>query len=91
MLQTTDPTTDVGSLCTGSRCFSEQDIGKDEGDANCSLIKRKLRTQCDGGSGIESATDLLALGDSMKIKGQVHGKLILNRQKEQSESRIANR
>ena len=27
-----DPTPDVGSFCTGSRCFSEQDMGKDEGD-----------------------------------------------------------
>ena len=77
-----DPTTDVGCPCTGSRCFSEAGMGKDEGDANCAIIKQIIRRKRNEGNGIESADDLLAIGSSMGVAGQVHTKLKLNRRNE---------
>jgi hypothetical protein len=79
-----DPTTEIDCRFIGTRVFSVEGMGKGEGDANGANVKGKLKRLRDEGNGIESASDLLALGNQMNLKGQTHAKLQLQRGNEDS-------
>jgi hypothetical protein len=79
-----DPTTEIDLTCVGTRLFSTEGMGKDEGDAAGAVIKSKMKRMRDAGDGIESADDLLSMGSRMDISGQTHAKLKLRRTNEDS-------
>jgi hypothetical protein len=79
-----DPTTEIDLTCVGTRLFSTEGMGKDEGDGNGAVMKSKMKRMRDAGDGIESADDLLSMGSRMDIAGQTHAKLKLRRTSEDS-------
>jgi hypothetical protein len=79
-----DPTTEIDLPAVGTRCFSEAGMGKDEGDANGALNRGGMKRSRDEGAGVESAGDCLAIGESLKIPGQTHAVMKLQRANEDS-------
>lgn len=79
-----DPTTEIDLTAIGTRCFSEAGMGKNEGDANGALNRGGMKRCRDEGSGLESAGDCLAIGESLKIPGQTHAVMKLLRDNEDS-------
>lgn len=79
-----DPTTEIDLLCIGTRCFSVAGMGKDEGDGNGAVNKRRLSRLRDEGFGIESAGNLRSMYYTMGITGQTNAKLLVKRSREDS-------
>ena len=73
------PTTEIDLLVVGTRCFSEAGMGKDEGDANGAVVKTGIKRKRDAKNGVESAGDLMTLGNELQVPGQTHAVLKLER------------
>jgi hypothetical protein len=77
-----DPTAEIDLPTEGTRCVAEAGMGEEEGDANGALNRGGMKRSRNEGRGVGSAGN--ATGESLKILGQTHAVMNLQRANEDS-------